>query len=510
MKRNSVLSCIKIVLAGLVLPTLLSSSCGRAPVEYLDETVGTVEVTGAFADWTPGTSSFAGGRFILLDAATNEVFISNEIDPKNPKFEIKNVPVSGKYYGILIDSRFEPRAYFQKSEGDTKKLRVFKLGNSVGNLGTVVVRDERLEPSQQGDLEFQNNIGVSENATNANKPFEKEFNPTFTANPDIDEDGIPNVLDIDVDGDVSGSNGATIKYNIFDAFTYNKSEKIPDSSIPWQYNYAHGIPKLGFFKCNFLRSPVPPTSASPMPAHAQSPSLSFEKTYSCSLKLPAGFAQSVELLTAKNMLDLAKGIDGKKYNRAMLDDGNIDGNVDGQSGDLIRADGIWTGNFKITEAQIDSFRNQLIFATAKLSNGIQKTFVTTLEPKSIIENGSLNGICPSAPGNLSGFRIGLNLDAAKADLHKFNLSLRFISANGEPLSKQPPPIFLEFESPKSFKLKDIDSSISLPSGDYFPMVKIAAPSALPGILGSAFEFYIPTMQINFDDDGVMTHQCTPQ
>ena len=72
--RASIFSLISLSLLGVTLPLLMTSSCGRAPIESLEEPGGTINVTGAFSDWTPSTSSFAGGVFLLLDPNTNEVF----------------------------------------------------------------------------------------------------------------------------------------------------------------------------------------------------------------------------------------------------------------------------------------------------------------------------------------------------------------------------------------------------------------------------------------------------
>ncbi|MEN9528925.1 MAG: hypothetical protein RI932_798 [Pseudomonadota bacterium] len=499
MKKNSALNYMKLMLAGLVIPTMLSSSCGRAPVEYLDESVSNVEVTGAFTDWTPGTSSFAGGRFVLLDPTTSEVFVSNEISATQPKFTIENVPVAGRYYGILIDSRFEPRAYIEKKMADGKKLRLFKLNNTIGKLGTSVVRDQSIEPSQQADLEFQTNLGV----VSGRKAFDKEFSATFSPNPDIDEDGIPNIIDTDVDGDVGGPNSANIKYNIFDAFTYNKSEKLPDSSIAWQFNYAYGIPKLGFFKCNYLRSPSPPAPPAAMtdPSETQT---NFELTFSCALKLPSSFAQSVELMTVKSLLDAAKDSDGIAFDKKMRDDG--------KSGDLIASDGIWTGQLKITEGSPESFKEQLIFASVKLASGAYKTFVTVLEPKTTITKDNLTRTCPSNANSLAGLAVSLNLESGKADLNEFNVSLRLRSETGQTVESDKdgnklPPLSFKYVAPNKFEFTGAENTFTLSNGTYFPLIKITAPSALPGILGSAFELYLPGLSIGFTNN-TLSQQCT--
>ncbi|MBM3380965.1 MAG: hypothetical protein FJY29_00795 [Betaproteobacteria bacterium] len=482
MKRNSVLSCIKIVLAGLVLPTLLSSSCGRAPVEYLDETVGTVEVTGAFADWTPGTSSFAGGRFILLDAATNEVFSSAEISATQRSFKIESVPVSGRYYGILIDSRFEPRAYIEKKLGDEKRQRIFKLNNTLGKLGTIVVRDQAMEPSQHADLEFQTNIGVM----GVNKPYEKDFNTNIVFNPDIDEDGTPNVIDTNFDGDDIP--------NIFDAFSY-KAGAIPDSAIGWQFNQAFGIPKTGFFKCNYLRSPKAPTD---------SPEV-YKLNFSCMLKLPVGLAQSVELATVKTFLENAEPRDQNSLSQKMKDDGS--------GGDLIASDGIWTSQFSVSENSTEVFKGQLIFANVKLSTGSQKTFVTQLEPKSILTLANL--IQPVCSQDKKTLEFGLkkeSLDSIKADIKDFLLTMTLKTASGEDISATPPLLRLSKDSSEKYKFSVDENSIKLSDTvptTYYPLIRVTAPSALPGILGSAFELYLPLVKFTYDpsQDSKITIDC---
>jgi hypothetical protein len=500
MKKNSLRSWLKILLAGVVIPTLLSSSCGRAPVEYLDETPSTVNVTGAFADWTPGTSSFAGGRLMLLDASTNEVYLSSkELTESDPSFTIENVPLAGKYYGILVDSRFEPRAYFGKKMPDGKEQRVFKLSNTLGKLGTIVVRDQIMAPSQQADLEFQSNIGVK----NVNKIFEKEFTTTFSANPDIDEDGIPNIIDTDVDGDRSGTEESNIKFNIFDAFTYkNKDAKVQDSTIASAYNYAYGIPKMGFFKCNFLRTPAPAS----MTSWDETKAVYLTK-FLCSLKLPSGLVESVQLTTVKTLLNTSSK-DSPPFDWKMRDDGN--------SGDLIASDGNWSAQFTLKEGEPETFKEQLIFATAKLTNGARKTFVTTLEPKNILKSSELTRICPLNTTSLAGLQVSLTLEPGKAaDLKEFNVTLALRDENGNPKTEDKSgnklptlPMNLKTNTNNTFLIAE--TPFTLASGTYYPFVKITAPSALPGVLGSAFEYYIPTMEIILNEgDEAMEVKCTP-
>ena len=484
--KTSTFSLIFLSLLAVSLPLLMTSSCGRAPIESLEEPGGTINVTGAFSDWTPSTSSFAGGVFLLLDPNTNEVFKSDIIDSGKPVFKIENVPVTGKYYGILLDGRFEPRAYLEKTGSDSKKQRVFKLGSTDGNFGTLVVRDSKLESSQQASLEFQANYGTF----SVGKPFELGFTTAFVANPDIDGDGIPNILDIDLDGDGNP--------NISDAITYNGSKELPDSAIASQFNYGYGITKQGFFKCNFkkIQSLITLNNTKTM-----------VQEYTCLLKLSSGVVDQVELTTQSSFFS-------PDFDKKMKDDGEYP-----MSRDLIAKDGIWTAQFN-TPQNIVSYKEQTILATATLNNGSKKTFITTLEPDLVLTSESLGGslfrgITLTAATPVSkDFQISFAPEGSPPlNPDKFQVTATLYSAGST--SELPQRINQKdsAEVVREFKFKFVSAANKFETDfdvspgkdlnfdpaafpEYRLRLKFTAPASLPGLLGSEFEFFSNTLVIS--------------
>jgi hypothetical protein len=319
---------------------LASSSCGRQPIQNIDEPIQDITFEGAFSDWNTSVNSFAGGLFALMDANTNEVF-SAEI--KSGAFKIQKVPSDGRYYGMLIGPDYQVRATLQKKLQDNKTIyNVFRAGNTVGQLGTLVINDAALSSSQQSDLDFQTTLGANSNE-NAQKQFNAVFSTNFNANPDIDGDGIPNMIDSNVDGDKLT--------NIIDKSTYG-GESLEDAKIAWTYNYGHAIPKTGYFNCSQLKSPVAATSF-------------FKYDFWCTLKLPAGTAEKVTLKSTG-------------LNIEMADDGGIQ--VQTHS-DPIANDGVWTARFSIDGSKTTLFPNQLVMAAVQLKNGQSKSYLTLIGPE---------------------------------------------------------------------------------------------------------------------------------
>ena len=137
--------------------TTLTSSCGRQPIQSLEETSEELTVEGSFVDWSATANSFAGGLFALMDANTNEVFTA---EVKGNHFKLEKIPSVGRYYGLLVGPDFQVRGALQKSSTDgATTYSVFKLGASTGQLGTLVVNNGKLESSQQSELEFQTTVG---------------------------------------------------------------------------------------------------------------------------------------------------------------------------------------------------------------------------------------------------------------------------------------------------------------------------------------------------------------
>lgn len=444
----------------VVLVETSQQSCARVPIETLEETTGTVTVDGAFSDWNPSASNFAGGIFLLLDATTNELFKSDAMKADSPAFQIQNVPLLGKYYGILLGADFQPLASLQKKAPDGKSiLPVFRLGNTEGHLGTLVLKNGKLESSQQSEIDYQTTIGAFAEL----KAFAADFSTNFVANPDIDTDGIPNVLDNDVDGD--GDN----KPNALDSATYaGKVVKTPDSEIPWQFNYAYGIPKLGFFKCESLRTPTAKENST------------FLFKYSCQLKMPANWVEKITLRTTQGFMEGAKFWNATDtFDWKMRDDGS--------AGDLIAEDGIWSARFSVSDS-IPSYENQTIIAEVKTKDGPIKSFITTLDPKIelrsrtdqplatfITEEDSLYLFFSlgQLSGSLSGFQISATILKDTDDSEITTLTQPLLDASA-----------VSFTGISELGLAATTNELK-----YRVKVKITAPAAMPGLLGNAYELY---------------------
>lgn len=319
---------------------LVSSSCGRQPIQNLEEPVQEITVEGAFADWSTTMNSFSGGLFALFDANTNEVLSS---DIKAGAFKIEKVPAEGRYYGLLIGPDFQVRATLQKKLQDNKTIyNVFRAGNTLGQLGTLVISNGALSSSQQSDLDFQTTLGANSN-NNDKKTFTTVFTTNFSANPDIDGDGIPNMIDPDVDGDELS--------NIVDQSTYG-GESLVDSKIAWQYNYAHSIPRAGYLNCDQLKSPVAGTTG-------------YKYDFWCTLKIQSESAEKVTLKSTGLTTEMA-------------DDGGMQVQI---HNDPIANDGVWNARFSIDGTKTTLFPNQLAMATVQYKNGSTKSYLTLIGPE---------------------------------------------------------------------------------------------------------------------------------
>lgn len=464
MSSTSIRQPLSVLVLGVALPLMITSSCGRPPVEDYEEPSETVTVSGAFADWNPASGIYSNGVFILMDALSNEVFKSAPINTDSPSFNISDVPISGRYYGVLLDKHYTARAYLQKATNESKVMRVFQLSASNGKLGVVVSRENKLEASEQDKLEFIS-LGISDGNAQAT---DLDFTTAFSANPDIDADGIPNLLDTDIDGDGI--------QNIFDPKTYNGSEML-DSNIPWQYNYGYGIPKSGFFKCDHLFA----RKDSNETIHG-----------SCSLKLPVDKVESVRIETNKTFMDNAKTSDASAaFDWTMRDDGN--------SGDLIADDGIWTGQFMLSAERWNQVPAQIIIATVNYKSGAVKSYITTLETLKPHENLSIE------TATLSNDQGSISVVAQLKELSgdsSFQAALTLLDASNDneiiTLTQPLITMSLNFPAENSQSMIEIISAYlrqqpNTPKEVSLKLkLKVSAPAALPGLLGSAFEAYYPT------------------
>ena len=454
-----------LILVGGTLPLGITSSCGRPPVEDLEESGGTLTVNGAFSDWVPEAGVYNNGLFILLDAQTGEVFKSEPINAATPSFTISDVPVVGKYYGILLNKHYKAQAYIQKSASDNKMMRIFQLSASQGKLGILVARDSKLEASEQDKLEFTN-LGLTSGAAES---FETSFSTQFNFDPDIDKDGTPNQLDTDVDGDAIE--------NIFDPKTYNGSE-ISDSNIPWQYNYGYGIPRTGFFKCDHLFSQKSAADTS-----------AYELKGSCSFKAPEGKVESVQIQTNSTFMSNAKMADGSaSYDWVMRDDGTM--------GDLISADGIWTGQFTLPAEQWSRVEGQIFIATVTYKNGSVRSYVTTFETIKTSETLAIE--LASIDTDSDKIQLKAKLKELSGN-ESFQASLTLIDSGNDTeiitLSQPLTDLSLNFPTADSPSLREIISNYlsqqpNSPTEVTLQLkLNVSAPAALPGLLGSAFESY---------------------
>lgn len=468
MSTRSLRRVLSIMTLAISLPLIVTSSCGRPPVEDLAEPRGTLTVTGAFSDWSPEAGVYNNGMFILLDVQSSEVFKSEPISVSAPSFTISDVPVTGKYYGILLDKHYRAHAFLQKTNSESNVMRVFQLSSSQGKLGILVPRDSKLEASEQDKLEFTT-LGMFGESMSATP---KSFSTQFAPDPDIDLDGTPNQLDTDVDGD-----GVE---NIFDPKTYEGSE-VNDSNIPWQYNYAYGIPRTGFFKCDHLFSQKSTTDTT-----------AYELKGSCSLKAPEGTVESVKVQTNSTFMSNAKTADGSaSFDWTMRDDG--------ESGDLISGDGIWTSQFSLSANQWSRVEGQIVIATVTYKNGSVRSYLTTFE--TIKMNEKLTLILSNIDTESDKITVTSKLKELSGS-DAFQASLTLIDESNDEeiatLSQALTEMTLHFPAESSPSLREIISNYlsqqpNSPTEVTLRLkLKVSAPAALPGLLGSAFEsFYIP-------------------
>jgi hypothetical protein len=439
--------------------TTLTSSCARQPIQSLEETSEELTVEGSFVDWSATANSFAGGMFALMDANTNEVFTA---EIKSNHFKMEKIPSMGRYYGFLLGPDYQVRGTLQKSSTDgTTNYYVFKMGAAAGNLGTLVVSNGKLESSQQSELEFQTTFGANKES----KPFTADYTTNFVANPDIDGDGLPNMIDNNVDGDDF--------FNIIDPRTYSE-KSIPDSKIPWQYSYANGIPKSGFFKCDQLKLP-----------NNGGVTGKFTFEFWCSLKLPPGI---VEKVTLKSFA----------VESEMQDDG---GEKNATAKDPSANDGIWNARFSIDGAKNSIFPNQLVLANVVLRDGRTRSYLTafgpefpysvefeekdeggTKSPKITLSQSKLEVDC--IVRNWSKIKIpkGMVLEVLMLNSEdlSFVKSFNLLLESGEPIS----------DGSLDYRFNITDDKISqlgLTKESYKFKARVVGPASLPGLVGSAVE-----------------------
>lgn len=438
-------------------------ACARKSPESDEDSLENLVVEGAFAEWYANSNPFQGGFFALLDATTNEVF-SADIKSETNSFKIENVPPQGRYYGLVIGADFQRKASIKKTLADDKTVyNVFKLGLTQGHLGTLVLNNQALESSQQSELDFQTTLGVSE-SNNGKKTFSNEYQVNFTHNPDIDQDGIPNIIDSDVDGDDYT--------NAIDGQTYGP-KSIADAKIPWQHNYGSVLPQNGFFKCDQLKSP-----------HKDNPK-NFIFTFWCVLKLQPNTAEKITL---------------KSYGvtAEMFDNGGISSSSQQKNNDPIALDGFWNAKFTVDGSQTLLYPNQLLMAEVRLKNGTLKKYLTTLgpefpysvefkaddttkKPKITMTNDKIEADCIISHWPQSQVPKGLTLE-----ILLLNADDTFVKIFSMPLGTGTP--LTDGNSGSVFTLSDNSiSELGMKAGSYKLKARVLAPASLPGLVGSATE-----------------------
>jgi hypothetical protein len=418
----------------------------------LEETENLLTVEGGFAEWgskaTPQANAFENAIFALYDSSSNEVMISKI---EGGHFRIEKVPSLGRYYGFLIGPDYQVRGSIQKkaATGDNTYY-IFKFASTAGQLGTLILKDDKIESSAQSDLEFQTSLGVVQS------PYKGDYSANFVQNPDIDGDGIPNMLDENVDDD-------DYKNNVDDK-TYSQNS-IEDSKIPWQHNYAYGIPKFGYFKCDHLKKPQSKIE------------------FWCQLKVPPNFADKISLVSAN-------------IEAEMTDNGS-----NATSGmDTIANDGLWNARFELDTSQKPFYPRQLILANVTLKDGSKKSYFTTLGPEFPFQVSFKDDPTTQTPMTLTKTQLGGDLRVTQwfktkqppkgfvVELIMLDSSdLSFVKSFTKPLGRGDPEAegSLDAAFPKFF-VEDIEE-LALKKDSYKFKARIIGPAALPGLVGSGAE-----------------------
>lgn len=230
------------LLSLVALVLLVQASCGPlddfAGSKRKESSSRTVSVSGIFADWGDAVRSVAGGKFVLVNAASSRAFWGDIRD--NGAFAVADVQVNESYYAMVIGPDFRLSARLLSAPNASGLRRaVFSVGESDVLLGSLTMRDGIATSSRQRTISFVGTTGlvpavpvpfVAARPSGDRKP-----------DPDIDQDGYPNMVDPDWDGD-----GVP---NVVDAALYSDGS---DSSLSWNQHYGLAIGDFGFLACSWL------------------------------------------------------------------------------------------------------------------------------------------------------------------------------------------------------------------------------------------------------------------
>jgi hypothetical protein len=222
---------------------LTLGSCGGEKDKKVAATADTVDVSGVFTEWNGAFGAYRGASFLLLDVESNAV--SSAVLDDSGGFLIKTVDSGRSYYGLLLGSDFRLLGRLELGvSGSETRLPVFSLGTTLGDLGVLVVREGVIHTSQRDSLEAETKLGKIEKDPVV---FEKNLpkNAELALDPDIDGDGIPNLIDGDVDGDGIA--------NILDQNTFADEY---NENISWQLSYESNVRDFGYLSCSYLVGPA--------------------------------------------------------------------------------------------------------------------------------------------------------------------------------------------------------------------------------------------------------------
>ncbi len=304
----------------LIVGLLILGSCGGEKDKKTTAVPEAVDVSGVFTEWTSAFGSYKGASFMLLDVESNVV--SSAVLDDNGGFLIKSVDSGRSYYGLLLGSDFRLLGRLELGAfGSETRLPVFRLGSTLGDLGVLVAREGVIHTSQRDSLEAEPKIGKIEKEPVV---FEKNLpeNGELALDPDIDGEGIPNVIDGDVDGD-----GIP---NILDQKTYADEY---NENISWQLSYENNIRDFGYLSCSYLVGPA-------------------QIQHRCILQSPRDSIATAKLRTLATEVDFKRASSG--------------------SGDQV-----WLAEFS-RDISAESLIGRLALVDATLADGSKKSFVSHL------------------------------------------------------------------------------------------------------------------------------------
>lgn len=298
-------------------------ACGGSKEKKEDRVTGLVDVSGVFTEWDGAFAAYRGSSFMLLDVQSSVV--SRGLLDDSGAFMIKSVEADRSYYGLLIGADFRLLGRLELGvSGSETRLPVFRLDQTQGDLGVLVVREGVIHTSQRDGLEAESKLGKIEKEPVV---FAKNLpkNSELDLDPDIDGDGIPNVIDGDVDGD-----GIP---NVLDEGTFADAN---NENLSWQLSYESNIRDFGYVSCSYLLGTT-------------------QIQHRCVLQSPRDSVAAAKLRTLATEVDFKRASSG--------------------SGDQV-----WVAEFN-RDVSAESLLRRIAFVDANLLDGAKKSFVSYLGEK---------------------------------------------------------------------------------------------------------------------------------